>query len=350
MSQISMMACERIEALRRFGYSEPEASFLCLAALHGGYFLRRQYAHFLGGKDGGNVTQLVQKGLADGHLRSSAWRQNTQLYRLCARPFYEALGQGENRNRRAREVLTIKNKLMGFDFVLAHRHVQYLATEQEKVDYFTRTLKLNLSELPAKLYRSRQSSAATARYFVDKYPIFLSPADQEGMPSAAAAVVSFCFVDEGMISLSRFESYLAQYRSLFGSLRGFHLVYVAASEVHFGTAQRLFENFIRSGSAASTVPSEGSPGQLLEYFEARRLYESGQLASFDRAKLVQLRQARREFSNEEHEALYARWKAGGPTSAIEVSGSETARPPLILGTFSTFLLEHDYELFGRFPG
>lgn len=341
-----MTAGERIQALRRFGYSELEAAFLCLAALHGGYFLRRQYALFLGGKDGGNVTQLVQKGLANGHFRSSTWRQNTQLYHLCARPFYEALGQGENRNRRAREILTIKNKLMGFDFVLAHRRVQYLATEQEKVDYFTRTLKLDLSALPAKLYRSRQSSAATARYFVDKYPIFLSPADEE----AAPALVSFCFVDEGMVSLSRFESYLAQCRSLFGSLRGFHLVYIAAGDVHFGPAQRAFENFIRSDSAASRGPFECPAGQLLEYFEARRLYENGQLASFDRAKLVQLRQARKEFSNEEHEALYARWKASGPASAVEVAGSETARRPLILGAFSTFLLEHDYELFGRFPG
>src|ERR1700722_5402169 len=176
MSQIPMTASERGRGLRRFGYTEPEASFLYLAALHGGYFLRRQYALFIGGKDGGNVTQLAQKALANGHLRSSTWRQNTQLYHLCARPFYEALGQGENRNRRAREVLTIKNKLMGLDFVLAHRHLRYLATEEEKLDHFAGFLKFDFSQLPTKLYRSGKSGESTARYFVDKYPLFLSSA------------------------------------------------------------------------------------------------------------------------------------------------------------------------------
>jgi hypothetical protein len=216
MSQIPMTASERIRALIRFGYSEPEASFLCLAALQGGYFLRRQYAFYIGGKDGGNVTQLVQKAVTKGHLRSSTWRQNTQLYHLCARPFYEALGQGENRNRRPREVLTIKNKVMGLDFVLAHRRVHYLATEQEKLDYFTGTLKLDVSQLPGKLYRSRKSAAATARYFVDKYPLFLSAEKEKTAAPGTPPVVSFCFVDEGMLSTSRFESYLSEYSSLFG--------------------------------------------------------------------------------------------------------------------------------------
>ena len=37
---------------------------LRLAALHSGYFLRRQVAQFLGSRDGSRVTQLVQKALA----------------------------------------------------------------------------------------------------------------------------------------------------------------------------------------------------------------------------------------------------------------------------------------------
>lgn len=345
-----MTASERIRALIRFGYTEPEASFLCLAALHGGYFLRRQYASYIGGKDGGNVTQLVQKALTKGHLRSSTWRQNTQLYHLCARPFYEALGQGENRNRRAREVLTIKNKVMGLDFVLAHRGVHYLATEQEKLDYFTGTLKLDAARLPGKLYRSRKSASATARYFVDKYPLFLSSEQEKAAAPGEPPVVSFCFVDEGMRSTSRFESYLSQCSSLFGSLACFHLVYVAASDAPFKAAQRLFENFIRRDNAASKAAEAPPKERLLQYFETRRLYESGRLESFDRAKLLRLRQERSEFSSEKHEALYAHWKSGEPGSDLEIVGSETIARPLILGAFSTFRLEHDYELFGHFPG
>src|SRR6266508_1093437 len=145
---------DRIKALQQIGYSEPEAGFLCLAALHGGYCLRRQFTHFLGRQDGGTVTQLTQKVLAQGHARTSTWRQNTQLYHLCARSFYGALGEPDNRNRRPHEWMQVKNKIMGLDFVLAHRDHVYLATEREKVEYFTGTLKIDLTKLPAKLYRS----------------------------------------------------------------------------------------------------------------------------------------------------------------------------------------------------
>lgn len=182
-----------MKALEQFGYSEPEAGFLSLAALHGGYFLRRQFVAFLGRQDGGTVTQLSQKTLAQGHARTSTWRQNTQLYHLCARPFYEALGQGDNRNRRPREVTAIKNKVMGLDFVLGHRKVPYLSTEQEKLDYFTGHLRLDPSRLPSQRYRSATGGVTTTRYFVDKYPLFVAPPPREGL----APVVSFCFVDEG---------------------------------------------------------------------------------------------------------------------------------------------------------
>ena len=52
---------ERVRALQRFGYAEPEGAFLSLAALHSGYFLRRQYTRFLGAKDSGKVNQLGRK-------------------------------------------------------------------------------------------------------------------------------------------------------------------------------------------------------------------------------------------------------------------------------------------------
>jgi hypothetical protein len=346
MSQLALTNDDRISALSRFGYTEPEATFLCLAALHGGYFLRRQYAAFLGRKDGGNVTQLIQKALGRGHARASTWRQNTQLYHLCARPFYEALGQADNRNRRPREFLAIKNKVMGFDFVLVHCTYTYLATEQEKLDYFTGNLKLDLSRVPSKLYRSTRSDRTTARYFVDKYPMFLSPAREGSDPP----VVSFCFVDEGMASLSRFETFLGQYGALFRSLSEFHLVYVAASEVHFKEAQRLFTRFLGRGAGANGTAGGVFLERLLEYFEARHLYETKELASFDRAKLIRLREAREEFSGQENESLYEQWKTADSDSQRQISAPKQQMPVEIQGRFSTYLLEHDYGLFGSFPG
>ncbi len=345
MSQIPMTEDARVRALARFGYREQEASFLCRAALHGGYFLRRQYASFVGGKDGGNVTQFVHKALASGHLRSSTWRQGTQLYHLCSRPFYEAIGQGENRNRRPREVLTIKNKLMGLDFVLAHPNVRYLATEQEKLDYFTGALGLDSSCLPSKLYRAAGAGKTTTRYFLDKYPVFTFPAGQA--PSPVPAGISFCYVDEGTATLSRFESYLKQYGALLTALPAFCLIYVAAEDTHFKAAQRQFETFLKRVTGPDLTTA--SFDRILAYFTTRRRYEGGETASFDRAKLIQLRDERREFAGAAWEDLYARWKSGGDRDTLFRLWPQ-ASPRPVCASFSTFLLEHNYDLFGTFLG
>src|SRR4051812_33255271 len=102
MSQFVLTSQERIAALQRLGYTERESAFLCLAALHGGFFLRRQYAQFIGRQVGGTVAELVRKALAHGHATSVTGCHNTKVYHLSSRPFYAALGQEDNRNRRTR--------------------------------------------------------------------------------------------------------------------------------------------------------------------------------------------------------------------------------------------------------
>ncbi len=343
MSQVALTNEERNKALQSFGYTERESAFLCLAALHGGYFLRRQYDHFVGRQDGGSTAQLIERVLAKRHAQAFSYRHNTHVYHLCTRPFYAALGQVDNRNRRPRQASTIKNKLMGLDFVLAHWDHEYLATEQEKLDYFTGTLHLPISTLPSKLFLGGAVSATTARYFVDKYPIFLvAPAT-----AGAEAVISFCFVDEGLVTVSRFETYLAQYAPLFRSLRRFHLIFVAASRRLFEPAQSRFERMLIQGQS-SLMNSAADPKirRLLEYFAIRRLYETKQLAGFDRAKLIRLRNDRETFSGAENEALYERWKTAGDRAVLEDFAPDRIGATQACATFSTYLLEHDYDIFG----
>ena len=342
MSQVQMTNEERIQSLRHFGYAEREAGFLFRAALHGGYFLRRQISAYLGREDGGTSAQLVERTLSLEHARVFTYHQNTQLYHLYARPFYEAIGQGDNRNRRGRQPLTIKNKLMGLDFVLAHPACQFLATEQEKLDYFTGTLQVPRSLLPAKLYRGAEGDPATARYFVDKYPVFLGAPGMAGTP----AVVSFCFVDEGMVGLSRFETYLLQYASLFRSLPQFHLLFIAARPKLFRAAEGRFERFLTQEQTPAAPISIPNLQRILDYFQTRFLYETKQLAGFDRAKLLRLRDDREAFSTQENEALYERWKSGGDSAVREILAAGSEPHGRTRAIFSTHLLEHDYDIFG----
>src|SRR5207302_10315329 len=129
------------------------------------------------------------------------------------------------RNRRERPRFAIKNRLMGLDFVLTHPDLHYLATEPEKVEYFTGRLGIEHSALPTKRFTSQKNKTSTDRYFVDKYPIFTAPSAAQSSPP----VVHFCFVDEGVVTASRFGNHLRQYRSLFLALGQFHVVYVAAT-------------------------------------------------------------------------------------------------------------------------
>jgi hypothetical protein len=65
---------------------------------------------------------------------------------------------------------------MGMDFVLAYQEHHYLAMEAEKLDYFVGRLGLKHRHLPQRIYRSRHGRTTTTRYFVDKFPVFLSGA------------------------------------------------------------------------------------------------------------------------------------------------------------------------------
>ena len=340
MSQITLTNEERRSALARLGYSEQEAHFLCLAALHGGYFLRRQYAEFLSGQDGGTVTQLIGKVLVKGHAEVATYRANTHLYHLSARPFYAALGQEDNRNRRRKELVTVKTKLMGFDFVLAHLEHEYLATEREKIDFFQKAIGAAQPDLPAKRYAC--NGQLIDRFFVEKYPLFLRPAAQTARPPAA----TFCFVDPGQASVLGFETFLNRYARLFARLPEFAVTYVAASDRLFEKARLLFDQFWHDSVKVSYGTGARANQQMLEYFEARHLYDSKQLGSFDRDKLIRLRDYRETFSGPEIDALYERWKAGATGAAIHIAAPKNGAFARTSGHFSTYLLEHSYDLFG----
>jgi hypothetical protein len=346
MNAIPLTTDERIQALARFGYSDREAGFLCLAALHGGFFLRRQYGRYLRKELGGTAAALIDKVLAHEHARASTFADNTHVYHLCARPFYEALGQGNNRNRRERQPLSVKNRLMALDVVLAHPGNRFLATEQEKVDFFTTSLKLDPHLLPVKRFHARRDGSVTERYFVDKQPIFLTADGPTGSRPSSQPSVSFCFVDEGARTVSRFETYLDQYRSLLAALPEFRVLYVAQTPFLFESAARAFERLLGATGKGSRVATAPDGARLKEYFAARHLFENGDLSTFDRAKLIRLREARTAFSGAHFEALFEQWKASDHSLPADVSRSTFIDTGAIHGSFSTLLSEHRYDLFG----
>jgi hypothetical protein len=342
MSSVAMTNPERITTLENLGYTSREATFLCLAALHGGYFLRRQYCGFIGKEMGGTVAALVEKLQAQKHAVAISALNNTKIYHLGSRPFYALLGETDNRNRREHSTPEMKKRLMGLDFVLAHPNYRYLATEREKIDYFSGTLGISLSTLPYKRYISLKTPSTTTRYFVDKYPIFLS----ETKPNQPRLRSCFCFVDEGSVTLSAFETYLQQYSGLWRALKDFQVIYVADSDRLCQAAERRFAAFCGYVKSSESDPEARHAMRILEHFEARFQYEKGDFASFSREKLVRLRNESVEFSDLKHQDLYERWKAAGAQAVVDAIAPTSRLPLRVDATFSTYLVDHNYDLFG----
>ena len=264
-------------------------------------------AQFLQHRPDGTADRLIEKAVIQGHVRIHESADRTFIYHIGAKSLFEAMGEEDNRNRRWRRPYSVKVKLMGLDFVLAHPEHRYLATETEKLEFFVGTLGLKREWLPLRIYRSRDGRTQTTRYFVDKFPLFLS-----GASSAPAPVVTFCYVDGNLGKPAGFDTHLLEYISLFGRLESVQVVYVSTDQRTFAKAERIFRRLCETLAAKSArVPSDPDLGRLLGHFRARVLLERRETACFDKQQLDRLRDELREFRGPEHEELYKIWREHG---------------------------------------
>jgi len=310
-----MTAIESAAALRRFGYTAREASFLATAALHSGYFLARQFLPARGKA----ADQFCRKVLNLAHGTAVSYVNRTRLFHLSAKPIYAALGQSDNRHRRRRDPDQIVAKLMALDFVLQHPGFDFLPTEDDKLRFFLGERGLSKSALPTKIYAGKGSN--TSRFFVDKYPIRLDP---------ATGKIAFCFIDDNLFVGLGFSTWLTQYAPLIRALgNDAEVVYVAACAEVFRDASRLF---------VAQFPSTSAPESpdLLAYFETRKRLEITQFRGSSKAEIDAYKAVRRAYIAPRFEALYTAWLGSTPQSSA-------ASPR---ATFSTFQLPFAYRLFG----
>jgi hypothetical protein len=325
--------------LPRFGYTDRQAAFLRLVALHSGYFVARQYDQFIGAGPGGPRRRFLVQVAAKGHVRNLPSCDRTVIYHLCARRFYAALGIENSRNRRPHEPFGVKTKLMTLDFVLRHPAVQFLSTEDEKMD-LTETLKLSPVILPSKVYNAKGHASRTVRHFVDRNPIFLSPAAE-----GAAPVVSFAYIDASSESTAGFRTYLLQYRSLLQALKASRLVYVANCTQRFEQAGKDFAELLGLNEATDPLGSVDGT-RLLQHFEARACHERGDYRSFDTEKIERLRCELREFKGPAFDALFGVFQSHGAGAMLAERARLKAlqRTPRV--TFETELIPNSYAFLG----
>jgi hypothetical protein len=193
---------------------------------------------------------------------------------------------------------------LSFDFILANQGYQYLESEPEKVAYFTEELRIPKQCLPVKLYTGGAKSQPTLRYFVDRFPLFVS-----SPVSGAPPVVTFSYADPGLENLTGFVTHLIQYQPLFRELSSFRFLYISNAPMHFGKATELFKSLVK-------VPLESDiAADLIRYFKTQTIWETPEFRSLTKGDLLFLNQAKQRFKGDRFETLLRNWKAARITEA-----------------------------------
>lgn len=241
------MTFDPIPALQSLGYTEREASFLCLVAAHSGYFLRRQFNSFIDRHKGFIAHRFLEKAHAAGHVETIDYGQGFYIYHLFSKPLYRLLGNPESQNRRRKGDGTIRARLMALDYVLENDNEHYLESEAERLRILTEARGIRPEAFPGWLP------------FSGAFPV--SVADRR---HPATSLVRFAFIDEGLRSMRRFSRFLTDMAPLFDALGTFELVYTACSTYNFPGAEhefrRRFQLLVPSRQGTLLPGLEHGPG------------------------------------------------------------------------------------------
>jgi hypothetical protein len=331
---------DRVRALAPLGFSERQTRFLVTVALHSGYCLRRQYLRFAGVRYGKNMVDflesLVERALAE---RLTFRADRGLVYHLHTRAIYRAIGQEDNRNRRAASAALIARKLMVLDYVLGHDEVEWLATEPDKVALFAERFRVPRTELPQRTFVPATPGApVTTRYFLDKLPVAVA-----GDPPGAYFL--YLVTDQ---SGRDFERFLTDHARLFDALPAWTVIVLGPAESPGLTA--CDAAFARHAQGALCSADAPSVDDLRAYFTMRRTVDRGDLSRLSVADIDRFRHLRDRFAAPTVEARYAEWLAQGDRVLEPLASIAAPRRPRRPGRLVREVLAFDYSQFGSLPG
>ena len=202
---------DRAARLAPFGWTDREAEWIALVALHSGAFTRSQWCHFF---DGAHrefarlfVRSLTQKQLAIEDERP-IFPGGARAVLLTGKPIYRALGIPDVRHRRSKAASTIvlMRRLLSLDYIIERPTFGWLPTEGDKVRRFE-ALGLDRRNFPYRLY-GPDGKPQTPRYFAFKLPIAVD--DQ---------AATFVYVDAGQTTDSELRAWGVAHAPLWAALR-----------------------------------------------------------------------------------------------------------------------------------
>jgi len=221
------MTVDPIVAIESLGYTEREAAFLYLVAVHSGYFLRRQFDYFIDRNKGAIVMSFLEKARIAGHIEFVDYKQGWHVYHLFSRPIYRLIGDVESQNRRRKGDAQVRARLMTLDYVLENNGDHYLESEAERIRFFERDRRLATD-----LFAGGDGRL---------YPLLASfPFSLTDRTRPTQSPVRVAFIDEGLATIEKFLRFLSVAEPLLRALQDFELIYVGSSDFNFPAAKAAF--------------------------------------------------------------------------------------------------------------
>ena len=143
----------RERALASLGWTGREAEWIALVCLHSGVFTRAQFCHYFDA-DRKQALRLVRALLERRAAVEGEWQLvngGGKTCRISSKGIYRALGVENIRHRRKANWSVVMRRLLSLDFVLEHPGMNWLPTEEEKVE-FIEGLGVHSNLIPRRIY------------------------------------------------------------------------------------------------------------------------------------------------------------------------------------------------------
>ena len=129
---------DRVAGVEGLGFNERQARFLVTVACHAGVCMVRQYCTFCGIRHG-QIARDFFAGLTARRLATAfeCAHKRARIYHLRHRALYDSIGEPHSRLRKPVALPRAVERLMILDTVLADASLRWLATEREKLEYFS---------------------------------------------------------------------------------------------------------------------------------------------------------------------------------------------------------------------
>jgi hypothetical protein len=223
------MTVDPILALQSLGYTEREASFLYLVAVHSGYFLRRQFDYFIDRNKGAIVHAFLEKARIAGHIEVIDYGEARHVYHLFSKPIYRLLGSPESQYRRRKSDGFIRGRLITLDYILENDRDHYFESDEDKTSFFA-----DVRKIPSEFFAD-----SDGRLFPE---LRTSPISVSDRTQPDTSLVRVLFADEALLSTAKFNRFLLATERLLRALMAFEVIYAASSVHNFADAETTFQN------------------------------------------------------------------------------------------------------------